>query len=386
MFSTRLFLRLQNSLKNNNFRLINTLNSGNQIKNHCSLLFHENIDKRKCLNPFIANYDVENVNCMENLYFNEFTLSLHIKECNMNDKNMETLRERLEECQYISYFSIVNPKNVESKITNLFNDITKRQRNLSNLLINGLSLNDELTKSMFNLIGSNNVKKTIGLIGMDFSSINHNDLMSKLYQSKDNLEDLRINWSNIEQKFVIDLASLLKFCPKLRKLALNGNTNIGESLNNLLHQLEGRLETLHLSDCKFNKDKTEMLGKSLSNLKSLKSIDLSGNTQMGDGFKEVCYGLIDSNNLETITLNGCYLNDKQANWLSELIYHNKNVKSIKIYENPEIDTAWKNLPNELFEGRVITAYIPNESGKENWPKDSWTRINSKNVKVLDSCK
>lgn len=149
------------------------------------------------------------------------------------------------------------------------------------------------------------------------------DGFKEIYNDSEySLTTLKVCCCSLNEEKCRWLSYVLKKCVSLRDLDLQGNKNMNNGFRIICFRIKSFpfLKKLNLSDCSLSSAQCDELGRALEGLKSLQSFNLSSNKNMGNGFKNICYGLkASSHSLKEVILRDCYFQDTQLKWLLEIV-------------------------------------------------------------------
>ncbi|CAD5126914.1 unnamed protein product [Dimorphilus gyrociliatus] len=120
------------------------------------------------------------------------------------------------------------------------------------------------------------------------------------------------NFSSLESKV---LGNFLMDMPKLQKVNLSANKHMGVGLAlicNGLVESSNTLTTLSFVDCELNNEQCLNIAYALKKCHKIAFLNLSFNTNMGDGLESICEGLlVAKDTLQSILCYKCFLTDSQ---------------------------------------------------------------------------
>ncbi|CAD5126390.1 unnamed protein product [Dimorphilus gyrociliatus] len=239
---------------------------------------------------------------------------------------------------------------MKNGLQNIFEGLKSSAFSLQEILFLQENFKEEQASWMGDLLKECIGLKTINLnfmktIGKGFESI-----CNGLKSSATSLQKMDLCGCNLSEEQGIWLGDLLIECKVFNHLHLGYNSNITDNgLNRIFKGLTSSLETLEyidLSGCNITENQCFWLGDLLQKCIGKLEINLTSNTQMGEGFKRICYGL-KSPSLQSIHFTFCNLSEEQGIWLSDLLFDCTMLTAINLTQNGTLKNEILNVFNGL---------------------------------------
>ncbi|XP_027731512.1 leucine-rich repeat-containing protein 31 isoform X2 [Vombatus ursinus] len=187
-----------------------------------------------------------------------------------------------------------------------------------------------------------------------------------------------------------DAASVGQVLPQMQNLEvfdLSINRNIGYSLISIVQGLKNtpRLKVLKLHTCGLTQDSIQVLGVAFEHLPELRTLDLSGNKEVGGGFKDSAAHLAHLKLLHVLDLHQCSLSEDDVASLAQVIPLLSSLQELDLSANKKVGGSSENLLSRLrFLPELSTLVITGCSlGKEAFTAFAEASMYLPALKILD---
>ncbi|OPJ85551.1 leucine-rich repeat-containing protein 31 [Patagioenas fasciata monilis] len=166
-------------------------------------------------------------------------------------------------------------------------------------------------------------------------------LLTKKLQKGCKLKLLKITDCNLTAKDGESLAEILNAIPNLEVLDLSINKHIGCSMKVIAQDLKNvpGLKELNLHMCGLKQDSLQGLDTALQHLAELRKLDISGNKEIGGGFKDSTVHLASLRNLEVLDLHQCCVTEEDMTVLSQVIPLLSSLQELNLSSNKNVGVS-----------------------------------------------
>ncbi|XP_072474623.1 leucine-rich repeat-containing protein 31 isoform X2 [Notamacropus eugenii] len=149
-----------------------------------------------------------------------------------------------------------------------------------------------------------------------------------------------------------DAVSVGQVLPQMQNLEvfdLSINRNIGCSLTSIVQGLKNTpgLKVLKLQTCGLAQDSIQILGDAFGHLPELRTLDLSGNKEVGGGFKDSAVHLAHLKHLQVLDLHQCSLSEEDVASLTQVIPLLSSLRELDLSANKKVGSSSENLLSRL---------------------------------------
>ncbi|XP_044127294.1 NACHT, LRR and PYD domains-containing protein 12-like [Bufo gargarizans] len=209
--------------------------------------------------------------------------------------------------------------------------------NLQNLRLDNNKLPDTSCIQLASVIRNNPSLKKLDLSGNRLSGPHFSDLMEALSSPACRIERLYLADNRLPDTSCIQLASGIRNNPTLKKLDLSVNSLSGPHFSDLMEALSSpacRIETLQLADNDLPDTSCIQLASVIRNNRYLKRLDLSYNRLSGPHFSDLMETLSSLTcRIEELQLGGNDLPDTSCIQLASVIRNNRSLKILVLSNN-----------------------------------------------------
>ncbi|XP_013800642.2 leucine-rich repeat-containing protein 31 isoform X1 [Apteryx mantelli] len=166
-------------------------------------------------------------------------------------------------------------------------------------------------------------------------------LLTKKLQKGCKIRFLKITDCNLTAKDGESLAQILNVIPNLEVLDLSINKHIGCSMKIIAQDLKNvpGLKQLNLHMCGLKQDSLQALDTALQHLAELRKLDISGNKEIGGGFKDSAAHLANLKNLEVLDLHQCCVTEEDMTILSQVIPLLSSLQELNLSSNKNVGVS-----------------------------------------------
>ncbi|XP_077321202.1 NACHT, LRR and PYD domains-containing protein 3-like isoform X2 [Lithobates pipiens] len=228
--------------------------------------------------------------------------------------------------------------------------------------IKSLSLyNNRLTDSSCPLLASgirnNQTMRKLNLSDNNLEGPNFCDLMAALTTSR--IEELRLYNNHLTERSCPHLASGIRNNQTLRILDLTDNYLEGPHFSDLMTALiTSQIEELHLDNNHLTNSSCPHLASGISNNRTLRTLDLSGNKLEGPYFFDLMVALATSQ-IEKLLLSDNHLKNSSCLHLASGIRNNQTLRTLNLSYNNLEGPHFRDLMETLTTSRIEELYLYN---------------------------
>lgn len=335
-----------NELKNSS-NSINSINLSNcylqdEIIENISE-FLKNCTEIKYLNFSLnKNFGSIKLNLFENLCQTASNLTnLNFSNCNLNEEIIGNISKLFENCRYLINIDFSHNEMIGSTNFPFFQNLQRSSINMEAINFSYCNLNEKNILNISNLLKNCFNLSNIYLNNNDKLGLTNSPFLQSIYYSLNRLVELDVSYSNLNSLNINYLSNIFSKSFHLKYVNLSGNLKIGTKNHSIFKNLRKSyrtLETLRLSNCNLNINNLKKLRRLLTECTNLKHVHLNGNKEIGSNeyslFKEPWKTLI---SYETFDINDCNLQEKDFEYLSEILLHFENLKYFDISWNENLN-------------------------------------------------
>lgn len=258
--------------------------------------------------------------------------------------------ELIKQCQYVENINFDNNSNVLPKINNFFKYLKNSSNNLKILSFSDCNLNENHSKDIENLLKISPFLENINFSRNSFNKESLLNVLNGIQNTHQSLKVLDLSHCNLSENLLLLMKRRNFKCMEALNISYNKNIGKGLSiiLNDLISPSNSSLNELDCSICGINQNNIIEFGKILSKCSSIRTIKLNGNREMGNGFSNVCSGLLSSTKtLKNIYLSSCNLSKYQCKELGNLLKNCLNIEILMLEYNGNMETGFENICNGL---------------------------------------
>ncbi|XP_064929593.1 leucine-rich repeat-containing protein 31 isoform X5 [Columba livia] len=212
-------------------------------------------------------------------------------------------------------------------------------------------------------------------------------LLTKKLQKGCKLKLLKITDCNLMAKDGESLAEILNAIPNLEVLDLSINKHIGSSMKVIAQDLKNvpGLKELNLHMCGLKQDSLQGLDTALQHLAELRKLDISGNKEIGGGFKDATVHLASLKNLEVLDLHQCCVTEEDMTVLSQVIPLLSSLQKLNLSSNKNVGVSSYPLLGRLrFLPKLKSVAISNCGlGEESFSSLAEAALHLPELEILD---
>nr|XP_042134838.1 LOW QUALITY PROTEIN: leucine-rich repeat-containing protein 31 [Peromyscus maniculatus bairdii] len=163
------------------------------------------------------------------------------------------------------------------------------------------------------------------------------------------LRVLRLRGCGLTTEDVQTLGAALEKIPVLEELSLSWNSNVGGKLPQVLRTFRkgSRIRTLELADCALTSQDAEFVGHLLPKLQRLEVFDLSINRNIGSSLDVIAQGLKCTSGLKVLKLHSCGLSPKSVRILDGTFASLDVLRTLDLSGNKELGGGFEEVPAQL---------------------------------------
>ncbi|CAD5114059.1 unnamed protein product [Dimorphilus gyrociliatus] len=254
---------------------------------------------------------------------NETLKSLSVYWCDLNENQSEALRELLLHCSNIEALNLAWNKNINEGLQRVLEGLEHSHSTLTSLNLQNCNLTEKQLVYLGEWIKTCSSIKQLDLGGNRSMFCGYKMIIDNLKSSSDSITSLNFYGCNLTEFQATNLKDLLVCCSNIQSLNLAWNRNMGYGIQSIINSLKSScntIKTLNFCGCDIRETQLISLAELLSICPKLELLDLSYNTKMNYGLKEVINTLkTSSDNLTSLKVIGCRLTHDQVDTLKELL-------------------------------------------------------------------
>ncbi|XP_064929594.1 leucine-rich repeat-containing protein 31 isoform X6 [Columba livia] len=201
------------------------------------------------------------------------------------------------------------------------------------------------------------------------------------------LKVLRLNNCRLTAEDVTSLGEAFEVVPQLEELDLSWNSSVGGKLSLLTKKLQKgcKLKLLKITDCNLMAKDGESLDTALQHLAELRKLDISGNKEIGGGFKDATVHLASLKNLEVLDLHQCCVTEEDMTVLSQVIPLLSSLQKLNLSSNKNVGVSSYPLLGRLrFLPKLKSVAISNCGlGEESFSSLAEAALHLPELEILD---
>lgn len=276
---------------------------------------------------------------------------LQLIDCCLTEEQSFCLGGLLENCISLEEINLSHNQNFRNGFIKICSGLRSSSQCLKKITLHDCYLTDIQNLWLIRLL-----KQCTLLQDVTLSWQEHGERVIKIWvglkSSSSTLRRINLDYSSFVKEQIYDFSDLLKCCTRLQEITLgwiNFTEKQFEMICNALKSAMYSLLKLDMPQCSLSAKQSVCLGRLLKNCRSLQSINLSVNPEMGDGFMDICNGLKSScRSLNNIFFHNCQLENYQIPWLVSLLNDCQLLKEIDLSLNPLIYGSFQEICNSLL--------------------------------------
>ncbi|XP_036612366.1 leucine-rich repeat-containing protein 31 isoform X2 [Trichosurus vulpecula] len=168
-------------------------------------------------------------------------------------------------------------------------------------------------------------------------------------QEGSKVQILKLMDCDLTAEDAVSVGQVLLRMQNLEVFDLSINRNIGCRLTSIVQGLQNtpRLKVLKLQTCGLTQDSIQILGAAFGHLPKLRTLDLSGNKEVGGGFQDSVTHLAHLKHLHVLDLHQCSLSEEDVASLTQVIPLLSSLKELDLSANKKVGGSSENLLSRL---------------------------------------
>lgn len=280
----------------------------------------------------------ENIDVFTPLKSSSFTLrKLYLNSCKINNKLCENLANLLKNCSNMTLLDISGNDNINTDI--IFNALQNSSSQLKEISLPN-SIPNSNVWLIRNVLQEFNCLESFCLNNIDLNALNLITILEGLDNSCQTLKNLKLINCNLFKQNFLDISRIFEKFKNLKVLNLTGSecdSLCEENLLSLLNSVPNSLTEINLSQCNLSARVLIELGNILKKLRNLQIVDFSNNQNLRKTISFVCTGLSFSKySLRVLNFTNCDLGTNELKFIKRILRNCHYLECIWLIENPEL--------------------------------------------------
>lgn len=282
--------------------------------------------------------------------------SSNLKEINLPNFNLDeiqcqSLGQLFHQCDRLEKINISENVNMKHGFVHLCKQLKFSSDSLREIDFCYCYLDDGQTKALANLLQKCSNLCFVNLAGNPFPEMEFQALCRGLCKSCHSLEIILFGECKLTEVNCIEIGKFLNYCQSIKEIELFNNRSMN---NGLIYVFDGIcqsssvLNVLNLSSCNLNESHCKQLKALLENCSNIQLFNISYNKNCGNGFTDICQGLIKSGEkLKKVFMVNCDLNEEQGTNVGKLLESCSSIQIFTIAFNPDMNNGSAHVINGL---------------------------------------
>lgn len=308
------------------------------------------------------NRYVNSLNYLTNYNLNfSYTDNLNFEDEQLSPKDIKFTCQVLRKCCHLRKIFFKNQNAIGKTKQKFFKNLVNSSIFIEDFQIISCQLNKRNVKQITKLFSECSNLKTVKFSEEISIGKTNSPIFENLCLSANSLNILDFSKCNLNKKNMVNLSNLFSKCSNLKSINLSYNSELGNTKLPIFLNLQNsasNLERLNFSDCQFNKENIKIVFEFLKNCKKLKSINLSGNYEIGNVNLPIFLSLISlKDTLEDMDFSDCMLNEDNIDDISCLLLFCNKLKSVNFNNNYKIGLTENEILKHLLHSSQTLKFI-----------------------------